>query len=389
MKAVVFKHRNKIKVEKVPDPAIQEPTDAIVRITATAICGSDLHLYDKIVPGMKRGDILGHEPMGIVEDVGSEVRHISPGDRVVIPFNVSCGHCFMCEAGLYSQCETTQNRQWRKGGSLFGYTHLYGGIPGGQAEFLRVPQAHFGPIKIQNGAPDSRLVLLADVLPTAWQAFEYAQVPDGGTLAIWGLGPIGQAALRIAKHRGIERVIAVDKVKERLAMAKRHGAEVIDLEKADDPVDVILEKTQGRGVDAAIDAVGFEASGSKVDSALQTMKLQPDKLNALMSAIGSIRRGGTLSISGVYLGYIPIFHIGDLFDRQITIRMGQANVRKWSDQILPLIEEEDRLGVDDMVTHVLPLEEAKHAYEIFQKKEDGAIKIVLQPGSRNETRKKS
>ncbi|HEY0492744.1 MAG TPA: alcohol dehydrogenase catalytic domain-containing protein, partial [Candidatus Dormibacteraeota bacterium] len=208
MKAVVFKHRNKIKVEKVPDPVIQDETDAIIRVTATAICGSDLHLYDKVVPGMKRGDILGHEPMGIVEEVGSEVRHISPGDRVVIPFNISCGHCFMCEAGLYSQCETTQNRQWRKGGSLFGYTHLYGGIPGGQAELLRVPQAQFGPIKIHNGAPDARLVLLADVLPTAWQAVEYAHVPESGTLAIFGLGPIGQAAVRIARHRGIERVIA-------------------------------------------------------------------------------------------------------------------------------------------------------------------------------------
>ncbi|MDQ6691496.1 MAG: glutathione-dependent formaldehyde dehydrogenase [Candidatus Dormibacteraeota bacterium] len=388
MKAVVFKHRNKIKVEKVPDPTIQDETDAIIRITATAICGSDLHLYDKIVPGMKRGDILGHEPMGIVEEVGSEVRHISPGDRVVIPFNISCGHCFMCEAGLYSQCETTQNRQWRKGGSLFGYTHLYGGVPGGQAEFLRVPQAHFGPIKIHNGAPDTRLVLLADVLPTAWQAVEYAQVPEGGTLAIWGLGPIGQAALRIAKHRGIERVIGVDKVPERLAMAQRHGAEAIDLRQVDDPVEDILDKTQGRGADAAIDAVGFEAAGSKADSVLQTVKLQPDKLNALMSAIASIRRGGTLSIAGVYLGYIPVFHIGDLFDRQITIRMGQANVRRWSDEILPLIEEEDRLGVDDLVTHVLPLEEAKHAYDIFQKKEDGAIKIVLQPGRPNETQKK-
>jgi threonine dehydrogenase-like Zn-dependent dehydrogenase len=388
MKAVVFKHRNKIKVEKVPDPVIQDGTDAIIRITATAICGSDLHLYDKIVPGMKRGDVLGHEPMGIVEEVGSEVRHISPGDRVVIPFNISCGHCFMCEAGLYSQCETTQNRQWRKGGSLFGYTHLYGGVPGGQAEFLRVPQAHFGPIKIHNGAPDTRLVLLADVLPTAWQAVEYAQVPAGGTLAIWGLGPIGQAALRIARHRGSERVIGVDKVPERLAMAKRHGAEVIDLEQVDDPVEVILEKTQGRGADAAIDAVGFEASGSKADSVLQTVKLQPDKLNALMSAIASIRRGGTLSIAGVYLGYIPVFHIGDLFDRQITVRMGQANVRRWSDEILPLIEEEDRLGIDDLVTHVLPLEDAKHAYEIFQKKEDGAIKVVLQPGRLDETPKK-
>ena len=388
MKAVVFKHRNKIKVEKVPDPSIQEATDAIVRITATAICGSDLHLYDKIVPGMKRGDILGHEPMGIVEEVGPEVRHISPGDRVVIPFNISCGHCFMCEAGLYSQCETTQNRKWRKGGSLFGYTHLYGGIPGGQAEFLRVPQAQFGPIKIQNGAPDTRLVLLADVLPTAWQAVEYANVPEGGTLVIWGLGPIGQAAVRIAKHRGIERVIGVDKVKDRVAMAQRHGAEVIDLEKVDKPVEVVLDKTQGRGADAAIDAVGFEASGSRADSVLQTVKLQPDKLNALMSAIASTRRGGTLSISGVYLGYIPLFHIGDLFDRGITIRMGQANVRRWSDDILPLIEDDDRLGIDDLVTHVLPLEEARHAYEIFQKKEEGAIKIVLQPGGSNQKTKK-
>src|ERR687884_895211 len=254
MKAVVWHGKEDVRVDEVPDPSIREPTDAIVRITSTAICGSDLHLYAKLGPAMKEGDIIGHEPMGVVEEVGSEVTQIAPGDRVVVPFNIACGSCWMCERGLQSQCETTQNHETKKGASLFGYTHLYGGVPGGQAEYLRVPQAHFGPIKVPEGPPDERFLFLSDVLPTAWQAVEYAEVEPGETVAVWGLGPIGQMAARIALHRGAARVLGIDQVPERLAMAQRHGVETIDFAAVDDVPELVREATDGRGVDSAIDA---------------------------------------------------------------------------------------------------------------------------------------
>jgi threonine dehydrogenase-like Zn-dependent dehydrogenase len=378
--AVVWKARKKLRIEKVKDPSIQEPTDAIVRVTATGICGSDLHLYGKVVPGMIKGDILGHEAVGIVEEVGGAVSQIRPGDRVVVPANVACGHCYFCERGLQSQCETTQNKKFGKGGSLFGYTHLYGGIAGGQAEYVRVPQAQYGPIRIRADAPDTRLALLADVLPTAWQGVEYAGGEEIDTLVIYGLGPIGQACARIARFRGIPRIIGLDRIPERLALAARHGVETIDLRLVKKPEERVVEMTHGRGADAGIDAVGVEAFGSKADSVLQTSKLQADKLNALVNCMASVRRGGTVSILGVYFGWIPMFHIGDLFDRQIALQMGQVNVRRWSDSILPLISDGDELGVDDMITHVLPLEAAPKAYDMFQEKRDGVVKVVLQPG---------
>jgi threonine dehydrogenase-like Zn-dependent dehydrogenase len=370
-----------VRVDTVPDPAIQEPTDAIVRVTSTAICGSDLHLYAKFPrPVMRSGDILGHEPMGVVEEVGADVTHIGPGDRVVVPFNIACGACFMCERGLQSQCETTQNRRYGKGGSLFGYTHLYGAVPGGQAELLRVPLAHYGPIKVAEGPPDERFLYLSDVLPTAWQAVKYAELPPGGTLAVFGLGPIGQMCARIALHLGAERVIGVDDVPERLAMAQRHGVETVDFGAAGDVVQVVRELTDGRGADSVIDAVGMEAEGSAVERLLQATKLQADRFHALRWSHDAVRRGGTLSITGVYAGYVQMFNIGDLFDRQVTIRMGQANVRRWSDEILPLLEDDaDPLGSEDLATHVVPLTAAPRGYEIFQKKQDGAIKVVLRP----------
>ncbi|MDQ3876738.1 MAG: glutathione-dependent formaldehyde dehydrogenase [Actinomycetota bacterium] len=380
MKAVVWHGKEDVRVDDVADPQIEQPTDAIVRITSTAICGSDLHLYSKLAPVMTEGDIIGHEPMGVVEEVGAGVDHIKPGDRVVVPFNISCGTCFMCSTGMYSQCETTQNRKTRKGASLFGYTHLYGAVPGGQAEYLRVPQAHFGPIKVPEGPPDDRFLFLSDVLPTAWQAVEYAEVPPGGTAAVWGLGPVGQMAGRIALHRGADRVIGVDLIPERLDLASKHGMETLDLRFVDDPTEAICDMTGGRGVDSGIDCVGMEASGSIVDSILSTVKVQPDRLIALHNCMGSIRRGGTLSISGVYTGPFHMFPLGDLFDKQITIRMGQANVKRWVDDILPLLNDDDPLGTGDLATHHLPLEAAPSAYEIFQKKQDNAIKIVLQPG---------
>ena len=381
MKAVVWHGKEDVRVDEVSDPGIQEPTDAIVRVTSSAICGSDLHLYGGKVIKLEEGDILGHEPMGIVEELGSEVHGLAPGDRVVIPFNISCGRCFYCDQQLYSQCETTASHEHGKGASLFGYTHLYGGVPGGQAEYLRVPQAQFGPVKVPEGPPDERFLFLSDVLPTAWQAVAYAAVPEGGTLAVWGLGPIGQMCCRIALHRGAGRVIGIDLVPERLEMAGRHGVETVDVSRVDDAATAVREMT-GRGADAAIDAVGMEASGSKLDSLLQATKLQMDRLEALRTCMGSIRRGGTLSISGVYVGLEQNFPLGDLFDKQIQIRMGQANVRRWTDEIVPLLTDEDPLGTGDLVTHRILLEDAPRGYEIFQEKADGAIKVVLAPDGR-------
>ncbi|MGI9049435.1 MAG: zinc-dependent alcohol dehydrogenase [Rubrobacteraceae bacterium] len=392
MKAVVWHGKEDVRVDNVPDPTIREPTDAIIKVTSTAICGSDLHLYGKLGPLMREGDIIGHEPMGIVEEVGRDVEHISPGDRAVVPFNVSCGHCYFCEEQLYSQCETTRDRGKLaqgvnllgrgRGASLFGYTHVYGAVPGGQAEYLRVPQAHFGPIKIPEeaaDAPDERFLYLSDVLPTAWQAIAYADVPEGGTVGVWGLGPIGQMCARIALNQGAGRVIGIDNVPERLSLAAKYGVETIDFSAVGNVRDVILDLTDGRGVDAGIDAVGMEAGGSLVGSILQATKVQLDRATALRECASAIRRGGTLSISGVYAGPIQMFPLGDLFDMQIQIRMGQANVRRWTDEILPLLGDDDPLGTEDLATHTLPLQDAPLGYEMFQKKQDGAIKCVLKP----------
>src|SRR5436305_9919098 len=315
MKAVTYHGKRDVRVDTVPDPTIEQPTDAIVRITSSGICGSDLHLYEVMGAFMDEGDILGHEPMGVVEAVGSEVKHIQPGDRVVIPFNISCGHCYMCEQQLYSQCETTQVREQGKGAALLGYTKLYGQVPGGQAEFLRVPQAHFGPIKVPEGPPDDRFLYLSDVLPTSWQAVDYAAIPEGGSVAVFGLGPIGQMTARIAAHKGA-RVIAVDLVPERLELAQKHGIETLNLEEHDDISDTIREMTEGRGTDGAIDAVGMEAHGAPVgEFAQKAAGLLPnavaekviekggiDRMSALYQCFDTVRRGGTGWISGVYGG---------------------------------------------------------------------------------------
>jgi threonine dehydrogenase-like Zn-dependent dehydrogenase len=392
MKALTWHGRRDVRVDEVPDPKIEQPTDAIVRVTSTAICGSDLHLYEVLGPFLDEGDILGHEPMGIVEEVGAEVSHIAPGDRVVIPFNISCGHCWMCGQGLQTQCETTQNRDQEMGASLFGYTKLYGQVPGGQAEYLRVPQAQYGPIKVPEGPSDDRFLFLSDVLPTAWQAFEYAGGENIDSLVVLGLGPIGDMATRIAQQRGIANVIGVDLVPERNARARAHGVDVVDLE-GDDVVAEIREKTDGRGPDAVIDAVGMEAHGAPIGKLAQNIAgLLPDavarklmenagvdRLSAMNLAFELVRRGGTVSLSGVYGGTADPLPMLNIFDKQIQIRMGQANVKRWVDDILPLLGDDDPLGVDDFATHRVPLAEAPRAYEMFQKKEDGAIKVVLSP----------
>jgi threonine dehydrogenase-like Zn-dependent dehydrogenase len=394
MKAVTYHGKRDVRVDTVPEPTIEQPTDAVIRITSTGICGSDLHLYEVMGAFMDEGDILGHEPMGIVEAVGPEVSQIKPGDRVVVPFNISCGTCFMCEQQLFSQCETTQVREQGKGAALLGYTKLYGQVPGGQAEFLRVPQAHFGPIKVPDGPPDDRFVYLSDVLPTAWQAVEYAAVPDGGTVAVFGLGPIGQMSCRIALQRGAGEVFGIDLVDERLEMAGRHGVHTIDARERDDVVEALHGLTNGRGPDSVIDAVGMEAHGAPLGKLAQQLasmlpdaltrqlmeKAGVDRLSVLHTAIDAVRRGGTISISGVYGGAVDPMPMMDLFDKQIQLRMGQANVKRWIEQIMPLINDEgDPLGVEDLATHKLPLEQAPHAYEIFQKKQEGAVKILLQP----------
>jgi threonine dehydrogenase-like Zn-dependent dehydrogenase len=393
MKAVTWHGTHDVRVDTVPDPAIQEPTDAIVRVTSTGICGSDLHLYEVLGPYIDAGDILGHEPIGVVEEVGAEVTHIAAGDRVVIPFNISCGHCFMCQSGLMSQCETTQVREHGTGAALLGYTKLYGQVPGGQADYLRVPQAHFGPIKVPDGPPDDRFVYLSDVLPTAWQAVEYADIPDDGSVVVLGLGPIGEMSCRIAQHRSAGLVIGIDLVPERIARAGAHGVRTIDVDSSDDVPAQVRELTGGRGPDAVIDAVGMEAHGAPIGKLAHRLAgLLPDaaarklietagidRLSALHLAIELVRRGGTVSLSGVYGGAISPMPLLQMFDKQITIRMGQANVRRWVDDLLPLLANGDPLGVEGFATHHLPLEDAPRAYEIFQKKQDGAFKILLRP----------
>lgn len=396
MKALTWHGKRDVRVDDVPDPVIEEPTDAIVKITSTAICGSDLHLYEVLGPYLATGDILGHEPMGIVQEVGSAVTHIEPGDRVVIPFNISCGHCTMCSEGLQSQCETTQVREKGTGAALFGYTSLYGSVPGGQAEYLRVPQAQYGPIKVAPDGPDERYLFLSDILPTAWQAVQYAAVPDGGTLAVLGLGPVGQFAARIGVRLG-HRVIGVDPVPARRAMAARHGVETVDPDRFDDVPAALVDLTAGYGAHAVIDAVGMEAHGGAGATAGKIAQaaagLLPDtvaqklietagvdRLTALHDAIGAVRRGGTVSISGVYGGQADPMPMMQLFDKQVQLRMGQCNVRRWIDDLLPSVEDPtDPLGVLDLTTHRVPLADAPAAYQTFQEKADDCIKVVLKP----------
>ncbi|GAY17865.1 alcohol dehydrogenase catalytic domain-containing protein [Mycobacterium sp. shizuoka-1] len=392
MRAVTWHGRRHVAVDTVADPELKEPTDAIIRVTSTNICGSDLHLYEVLGAFMSPGDILGHEAMGVVEEVGDQVDQLTVGERVVIPFNISCGHCYMCGHGLQSQCETTQNRDQGTGAALFGYSKLYGEVAGGQAEYLRVPQANYTHIKVPHDGPDDRYVYLSDVLPTAWQGLEYAEVPDGGTLVVLGLGPIGSMAARIAAHRNRHRVIGVDLVHDRLERARPYCDDVIDFRNPD-LVERVLEQTDGRGADAVLDAVGMEAHGSPVAEFAQTAagylpspvgravmrNAGMDRLAALHTAVTLVRRGGTISLSGVYGGAADPINMMVLFDKQIQLRMGQANVKRWIPDILPLLTDGDPLGVDTFATHRLPLTAAPQAYEDFQKKTDGMVKVVLKP----------
>ncbi|QBX56088.1 glutathione-dependent formaldehyde dehydrogenase [Nocardioides seonyuensis] len=395
MKAVTWQGVHDMQVTDVPDPRIEEPTDAIIKITSTGLCGSDLHLYETLAPFMEAGDIVGHEPMGIVEEVGPEVTKLKVGDRVVVPFNVCCGSCWTCDQGLYSQCETTQNHEHGTGASFFGYSKLYGQVPGGQAEYLRVPFADFLPVKVPHEHDDDRFLFLSDVLPTAWQALQYADVPDGGSLLVMGAGPIGDMAARMGVKAGL-RVFSVDRVPERLARVEAFGAEAIDLDEASKSStigDIVRDRTDGRGPDAVIDAVGMEAHGSPgahlvqkfvgmlPDAVAEPMmkKAGLDRLAALHTSIDAVRRGGTVSIVGVYGGSVDPMPMFQMFDKQIQLRMGQANVRRWTDELLAMLVDDDPFGVDAFATHHLPLSEAPSAYKHFQKKEEGMVKVVFRP----------
>jgi threonine dehydrogenase-like Zn-dependent dehydrogenase len=397
MRAVTWQAKRKIAVKDVPDPEIQTDSDAIIKVTSSAICGSDLHLYEVMTPFMEPNDIMGHEPMGIVEEIGREVASVRPGDRVVVPFNIACGKCFMCRQGLTTQCEVTQVQEFNRGAALFGYTKLYGHIPGGQAEYLRVPLADYMAKKVPDGPPDDRFLYLSDVLPTAWQAVKYANIPRGGSVVVLGLGPIGDMSARVARHLGVERIIGVDLVPARLERARAQGFEVIDESEFEGNQQALAQKirdlTGGRGPDAVIDAVGMEAHGSPKVRAMQQLTtalpkgaaqkafttMGADRLFALQSAIEIVRRGGTISIVGVYAGQSDPLSLDALFDKQIQLRMGQANAPYWTQEILPLLENTNFFDVDNFATHHLPLEDAPRAYDQFQKKADGVVKVVLQP----------
>ncbi len=395
MKALTWHGIEDVRITEVPDPQIQEPTDAIVRVTSTAICGSDLHLYKVLAPFLSPGDVLGHEFMGIVEEVGSGVGNLAPGDRVVVPFTISCGHCWMCQRGLFAACETTQVREQDMGAALFGFTKLYGQVPGGQAELVRVPHADFGPVKLpHDGHPDERYLYLSDILPTAWQGVDYADVPEGGSLVVVGLGPVGQLAVRSAKLRGIEQVIALDLVGDRLRKAEAAGATTIDISKTKDLKKAVLDLTDGRGADGVMDAVGMEAHGNPVAEGVigLTSKLPKpvaraafenvgiDRLAALHTSIDLVRRGGTVSISGVYGGAADPMPMMTMFDKGITVRMGQCHVKRWTDELFEIANRpDDELGLETLATHRLPLEAAPEAYKTFQTKQDECLKVVLKP----------
>jgi len=395
MRAVTWHGIEDVRVEEVPDPRIQQPTDAIVRVTSTAICGSDLHLYKVLAPYLQPGDILGHEFMGIVEEVGSGVDNLAVGDRVVVPFNISCGSCWMCDRKLYAQCETTQNRDQGKGASLFGYTSMYGAVPGGQAELVRVPHADFGPIKLDGDLPDERYLYLSDILPTAWQGVKYADVPDGGSLLVLGLGPVGLMAVRAARQMGIETIVGVDLERPRLDAAAALGATLLDYEAEDDIPAAVRDLTAGRGADGVLDAVGMESHGSPVsERVIGAASRLPkpaaraaiehagiDRLAALHLAIDCARRAGTVSVSGVYGGAMSPMPLMDIFDKGLTLRHGQCHVRAWTDELHRLAKDpSDPLELEGFATHPgVPLDNAPEMYETFQKKQDGCIKVILQP----------
>ena len=389
MRALVWHGRNDVRLDTVPDPVIEDPRDAIVKVTSTAICGSDLHLYDGYIPEMKSGDILGHEFMGEVVEVGSGNTKLKAGDRVVVPFNICCGECFFCKRGQWSCCERT-NRTADKAtkmfghvtAGLFGYSHLTGGYPGGQAQYVRVPFADVCPTKVPNGLTDEQVLFLTDIFPTGYQGADYAGIEDGDTVAVWGCGPVGQFCIRSAFMLGAGRVVAIDRIAERLALAEKGGAETINFDK-EDVYERLNEITKGRGPDRCIDAVGMEAHGSGswdavADRALALTGIGTDRIHALRDCLRNVRAGGTVSISGVYGGFLNMFPLGAAFQKGVTIKMGQCNVLNYIDKLMRMVEE-GKIDPSFVITHRCGLDDAPKMYDTFKKKEDGCIKVVMKP----------
>jgi threonine dehydrogenase-like Zn-dependent dehydrogenase len=387
MQALTYQGAHDVRVETMPDPRIEAADDLLLRVTATAICGSDLHLYRGKVPGMEAGDILGHEFMGIVEEVGPSVTAVRKGDRVVIPFVIACGRCFFCALEQYAACENTNpgpsavlnRKDIRPSAALFGYTHLYGGVPGGQAEYVRVPLANVGPFAVPGSLADEQVLFLSDILPTGYQAVLNAGVGPGSTLAIFGAGPVGLMSAACARMLGVERIFMVDHNAYRLDFAVRaYAVEPIDFDEIDDPAELIVASTARRGVDASIDAVGFEAKGSLTETALATIKLEGGSGKALRQCIAATRRGGTVSVAGVYSGFLHGFLFGDAFDKGLTFRMGQTHVQKLMPELLQRIED-GALKPEVIISHRLALADAAEGYRLFDKREDGCRKVVLTP----------
>ncbi|HEV7786853.1 MAG TPA: zinc-dependent alcohol dehydrogenase [Thermoanaerobaculia bacterium] len=390
MRAVCWNGKEDVRVETVPDPQILNPRDAVVRVTSTAICGSDLHLYDGYIPTMKKGDILGHEFMGEVVEVGRECKALKAGDRVVVPFTISCGRCFFCKNEMFSLCDNSNPNAWiaekaygHSGSALFGYSHMMGGYAGGQAEYARVPFADVGPLKIENGIEDEKVLFLSDIFPTGFMAAENCNIQPGDTVAIWGCGPVGQFAIQSAWMLGAERVIAIDRFPERLLLARTWGrAETLDYEEVDSVVDVLRDMTGGRGPDSCIDAVGMEAHGTTLDArydkAKQAVRLGTDRPHALREAIQACRKAGTVSIPGVYGGFLDKVPFGAAFGKGLTLKMGQTHVMRY---MKPLLEHIQNGEIDPsrLITHRLCLDDAAWGYQTFRDKEDDCIKIVLKP----------
>ncbi|MBC3949167.1 zinc-dependent alcohol dehydrogenase [Pseudomonas folii] len=394
MRALTYHGSNDVRVDTVPDPVIQEVDDILLKVTATAICGSDLHLYRGKIPATESGDIFGHEFMGIVEEVGSQVTTVKPGDRVVIPFVIACGSCFFCQLDQFAACETTNTgrgailnkKSIPPGAALFGFSHLYGGIPGGQAEYVRVPKGNTGPFKVPGTLSDDKVLFLSDILPTAWQAVLNSGVGQGSSLAIYGAGPVGLLSAACARMLGVEKIFMVDHHAYRLAYAQStYGVIPINFDEDDDPADTIIKQTRGmRGVDGVIDAVGFEAKGSTTETILATLKLEGSSGKALRQCIAAVRRGGVVSVPGVYAGFIHGFLFGDAFDKGLTFKMGQTHVQRYLPELLEHIES-GALAPEAIITHRMSLEDAAEGYKIFDKKQEECRKVILVPGMSSAT----
>lgn len=390
MRALVWHGRHDMRYDTVPDPVLVNPRDAIIRITATAICGSDLHMYDGLIPSMKAGDVVGHEFMGAVVDVGSGNTKLKKGDRVVVPFVIACGSCFFCKNQFHSACDNSNPAETqdigdaaygRPAAGLFGYSHMTGGYAGGQAEYARVPYSDVGPIKIPDGVPDEKVLFLSDILPTGWMAAENANIQPGDTVAVWGCGPVGLFAIQSAMIMGAEKIIAIDHYPNRLALARQFGAQTLNYDDVN-VLEAIDEITGGRGPDSCIDAVGMEAHGMTLDNIIDTVKtttkLGTDRPHVIREAAQACRKAGTLSIPGVYAGFADAFPIGAVMEKGLTIRSGQTHVQKYTDQLLQMILE-DRIDTTFLISHRMNLSDGPEGYRLFKKEQDSTTKVVMRP----------